>query len=163
VRYGTIHNMINPTWDIALLLFLISAGFFFALTKGKHSLKLIILALYVMSVLFTFIPLGFLTDGRSLIEVWMIKSGTFFIFSLLLAFLLTKKCIIPVKRGLWWEILILSVLATGFLMTSLFSIAPAELASLNFLNFSPFVFKLFTDAIFIQWWIILPILGVIFL
>ncbi|KKT20411.1 MAG: hypothetical protein UW05_C0037G0004 [Candidatus Giovannonibacteria bacterium GW2011_GWC2_43_8] len=64
--------------------------------------------------------------------------------------------------GIWWEILMLAILAAGFLMVSLLNLAPALLIKNNLLNLSPLTLTLFTGSI-AKWWQILPIFGVMFL
>lgn len=155
----------NPAWDVALLLFLVAAGFFWGISGGKKKMALTMLAIYVLVAVFPYIPMDKLTAGRAPTEVFMFRAGAFLILLILLSLFLIRafKGMSSYYSGLWWEVLILSILAAGFLMVSLINLAPDAVIKNNLLNLSPLTLKLFADPIISKWWTILPIFGIIFL
>ena len=150
--------------DTAFLLFLLAVSFFIGVSRGKKKLGLFILAIYVVSALFAYIPLDSLTQGRSDQEIFLFRAGAFLIVLILIVLFLLRSFRGALSLdGVWWEILLLSILLSGFLMTSLLNLAPKVLVENNLLNLSPVALKFFANPVYSQWWIILPILGVIFL
>ena len=122
-----------------------------------------ILAVYVLLALFPFLPVDKLAAGRAETEFFMFRAGIFLALLILLAlFLLRALHGAAYASGVWWEILMLAILAAGFLMASLLSLAPEVLIKNNLFNLSPLTLTLFT-GVFAKWWLILPIFGVIFL
>jgi len=153
----------NPAWDLALVLMLVAGGFFLGISGGKKKMAFIILAIYVLLALFPFLPIDKLTASRAENEVFMWRAGIFLALLILLTlFLLRSMHGAAYVSGIWWEILMLAILAAGFLMVSLLNLAPALLIKNNLLNLSPLTLTLFTGSI-AKWWQILPIFGVMFL
>ena len=153
----------NPQWDTALLLFLAAGGFFLGISGGKKKMAFMILAVYVLLALFPFLPVDKLTAGRAEAEIFMWRAGIFLALLILLSLFLTRALHgAAYVSGVWWEILLLAVLAAGFLMVSLLNLAPEVLIKNNLLNLSPLTLSLFTGA-FAKWWTILPIFGIMFL
>lgn len=153
----------NPAWDSVLILTLVAGGFFWSISGGKKKMALGILALYALLAIFPYIPVDSFAAGRSPSEVFMFRAGIFLaLLILFILFLLRSLHGAAYVSGIWWEILILAILAAGFLMVSLLSLAPAVLIKNNLLNLSPLTFTLFTGA-FAKWWFIFPIFGVMFL
>ena len=153
----------NPQWDAALLLFLVAGGFFWGISGGKKKIAFLVLAVYVLLVLFPFLPVDQLTAGRAETEIFTFRAGIFLALLILLTlFLLRALHGAAYVSGIWWEILMLAVLAAGFLMSSLLGLAPEVFIKNNLLNLSPLTLSLFTGA-FAKWWTILPIFGIMFL
>ncbi|MBI2021115.1 hypothetical protein HYS99_01210 [Candidatus Giovannonibacteria bacterium] len=153
----------NPSWDIALFLAFSAIIFFWGMSRGKNKIGISILALYVMNVVFPYIPLGFLISGRSILEIFIIKSILFTVLLLLIALLLIRsfKNGSAGSTGNWWQILILCILIAGFFMASVLRLADPVLISKNIIGLSPVAIKwFFTERII---WFILPILGVMFI
>lgn len=155
----------NPAWDMALLLFLIAAGFFWGISGGKKKMALGMLAVYILIAVFHYVPVDELSTGRAPSEIFMFRAGVFLIILVLLSLFLIRAFngTATYYSGLWWEVLILSILATGFLITALINLAPEAVIKNNLLNLSPLTIKLFADPAIAKWWTILPIFGVIFL
>ena len=153
----------NPQWDAALLLFLVAGGFFWGISGGKKKIAFLVLAVYVLLVLFPCLPVDKLTAGRAETEIFTFRAGIFLALLILLTlFLLRALHGAAYVSGIWWEILMLAVLAAGFLMSSLLGLAPEVFIKNNLLNLSPLTLSLFTGA-FAKWWTILPIFGIMFL
>lgn len=155
----------NPAWDAVLLFMLVVAGFFWGVSGGKKKMALGILALYALSAVFPYLPVDSLSAGRSPSEIFMFRSGIFLALLILLTLFLARsfKGAAGYYNGLWWEILVLSVLAAGLLAAAIIKLAPDDVIKNNLLNLSPWALKLFAGAPYANWWFILPIFGVIFL
>jgi len=67
------------------------------------------------------------------------------------------------RDGVWWEVLILGILAAGFFISILISIAPPGVITKNILFLNPVVLSIFADPAIARWWTVLPILGVLFI
>ena len=155
----------NPSWDVALFIFLVACGFFWSTSKGKRALSFIIVSIYVLFALWPSIPLGAITNGRAPLEIWALHAGIFVALLLLLLLFMFRsfKGAFGGGEGIWWEILLLSMLGAGFLISIFLGLAPAEVIKNNSLHLTPLVLKFFASPEFIRWWTILPIFGVLFL
>ncbi|QQG42316.1 MAG: hypothetical protein HYW15_02245 [Candidatus Giovannonibacteria bacterium] len=155
----------NPAWDAVLVFMLVAAGFFWGVSGGKKKMALGILALYALLAIFPYIPIDTFAAGRSPSEIFMFRAGIFLTLLLLLALFLMRsfKGATGYSGGLWWEILVLSILAAGFLAASIIKLAPEDIIKNNLLNLSPFVLQVFTSSAYAKWWFILPAFGVLFL
>ena len=154
----------NPAWDMVFVLMLVAAGFFWGISGGKKKMALTMLALYVLLVIFPYFPIDSILGGRAPNEIFMFRAGIFLAALLLLALFLSRAFARQAHDNcVWWEIILLAVLAAGFLAASILSLAPAELIKNNTLNLSSSVLKLFADPVIAKWWTILPIFGVMFL
>ncbi|MDO8523126.1 MAG: hypothetical protein Q7S12_02475 [bacterium] len=152
----------NPPWDFALVLTLIAVAFFWGASKGKRSIGFIIINLYIMLALWPFFPIDILTAGRTPVETWAFRAGAFLLILILLLLFMSRAFDWGGRDGVWWEVLILSILAGGFFISILMSLAPPGAIEKNILFLNPLVLNLFADAQIVRWWTILPILGVLF-
>ena len=155
----------NPAWDAVLIFTLVAAGFFWGVSGGKKKMALGILALYTLLAIFPYLPVDSFAAGRSPSEIFMFRAGIFLALLILLTLFLARsfKSVVGYYSGLWWEILILSILAAGFLAASIIKLAPDEVIKNNLLGLSPWVLQFFASSAYAKWWFILPIFGVIFL
>ena len=157
----------NPSWDIVLFIFLLSCGFFWGTTYGKRALSFITISIYVLFALWPFIPLDTITAGRSVLEIWAIRGGIFILgllFMLLFMFRSFRGALGGGGgEGVWWEILLLSILGAGLLISIFLGLAPPEAIKGDLLSLTPLTYQIFTSAMVAKWWIILPIFGVLFL
>ena len=155
----------NPAWDSAFFLFLVVAFFFWGMSRGKKKIAIFVLALYVLNLLFRFVPIDQFTSGRSPQEIFLFRAGAFLALLVLLTLLLQRsfRGVGAGVEGLWWEILLLSILSAGFLLSSFFMLAPELLIKNNLLNLSQITLKLFADSAYAKWWTIFPIFGILFL
>ncbi|MDP2668444.1 MAG: hypothetical protein Q8P07_01240 [bacterium] len=153
----------NPPWDFALVLTLIAGAFFWGASKGKRSVGFIIVNLYIMLALWPFFPVDVLTAGRTLTEIWAFNAGIFSLFLILLLLFMLRAFDWGGRDGVWWEVLILGVLAAGFFISILLSLAPPGALTKNILSLNPIVLSIFADPAIARWWTVLPILGVLFI
>ena len=151
-------------WDLALFLALATAFFFWSVSGGKKKLVITILAIYILSALFSFIPLSVLTALRSPEEIFIIRAIVFLLILVFLVLFLSRAFkSYSDSKSIWWQGLILALLSGGFLLASLLNLAPPQVIETNSLGLSAPVLKFFTEPLFSRWWIILPIFGVLFI
>lgn len=158
----------NPAWDIVLIFTLVAAGFFWGISGGKKKMALSMLALYALLAIFPYLPVDAILGGRAPNEIFVFRAGIFLALLLLLSLFLSRAFSGSARpladgNGAWWEIILLSILAAGFLAASILSLAPAEVFKNNTLNLSSLTLKLFADQAYSKWWTIIPIFGVLFL
>ena len=155
----------NPPWDFVVFFLMVTSGFFWGMTDGKKKMALMMVGLYVLLAVFPYVPMDRLTDGRASQEIWMFKAVAFLVLLVLITLFLVRsfKYASFKNESVWWEIILMSVLGAGFLSVSLLNLAPPEVFKNNIVSFSPLTKTLFLNPSISQWWIILPIFGVMFL
>lgn len=154
----------NPSWDIIAFLVIMACAFFWGVSYGKKALGLIIVGVYVLFSLWAYIPTSALTAGRAPVEIWAFRGGIFIaLLMFLLLFLFRTFRGAVFSEGVWWEMLLMSFLGAGLLITIFISMAPSEVLTENPLGLSPFTLQFFADQTYTLWWMVLPILGVLFL
>jgi hypothetical protein len=162
--FSSVTNFIsNSPWYLLFFLAVLSGGFFWGAYRGKHNLKGTILALYVSAVLFPLLPLqGFLND-RPLREIFLVEISVFLTLWIFLAFLITRRYLAEDSDGIWWEVMLLSILVLTLLITVTIGILPAELVNAELLGVPDYLLNIFSDPNLARWFLIAPILGVILL
>lgn len=154
----------NPPWDFVVFFMLVAGGFFWGMTDGKKKMALTILGIYVLSTIFSYVPMDSFTAGRAPQEVWMFKTAAFLAFLVFITLFLTRSFKNTSHNdSAWWEIFFLSILGAGFLAASLFNLAPPEVFTKNIVSLSPLTKTFFLNQTYSQWWLVLPIFGVMFL
>lgn len=152
----------NPPWDLALFLTLAAGAFFWGASYGKRSIGFVIVNIYILLALWEFIPVEALVAGRALIEIWAIKAAIFTLLLILLLLFMSRAFGRGGNEGVWWEVLILSILGAGFFMSVLISFAPPDAIKKNILFLNKLTLDIFAAPLIVRWWMILPILGVLF-
>lgn len=162
IDFQTLSNLIsNPTWDILVFLFFIAAGFFYGLSRGKRGLIATLFAIYVAQLIFiNFSYLDYFIKGRSIIEIFIFRAALFFVFIAILSLLFAK--IIPKSHDSereWGSAFLLSFLEAGLLISSIFQLFPLK---------ELFTFSYVTHYLFAQdgayfWWLVLPIISLVFI
>lgn len=154
----------NPPWDFVVFFLMVTSGFFWGMTDGKKKMAIMMLAVYVLSTVFAYVPMDSLTEGRAPQEIWMFKAIAFLVLLVLITLFLVRsfKYASFKNEGYWWEIILMSILGAGFLAVSLLNLAPPEVFTKNIVSLSPLTKTLFLNPAISQWWIILPIFGVMF-
>lgn len=151
----------HPTWDVLVLLFFIAAGFFYGISRGKRGLIGALFAIYAAQIIFSnFSYLDFLVKRRSVFEIFLFRAAIFFIFVIILSILFTKVISRgrEIERG-WGKVFMLSFLESGLLISSLFQLFPLK----KLFTFSPLSQYLFVSESAYFWWLVLPILSLIFI
>ena len=148
----------HPTWDLLVVFFFIAAGFFYGISSGKTKLIALLFSFYVSALVFeNFSYLDFLTKGRPLIEVFLVRSATFGILIVLLTVLFYRHLSRDYASGtrVWWQIFLLSFLEVGLLMSFIFQLLPAK----EIFTFSPVVENIFASSRAFFWWLTLPLVA----
>ena len=154
----------NPSWDMIAFFVLMACGFFWGVSYGKKSLSMVIVGVYVLFSLWPFVPANIVTANRAPVEILAFRVGIFIaLLMLLLLFMFRTFRAALNGDGVWWEILIFSILGAGFLVTIFLGMAPAEVITTNQLGLSQLALQFFSNSAFTTWWMVLPILGVLFL
>jgi len=147
----------HPTWDIVLFLCLMAMGFFIGVSRGKKNIVVALIALYMDLVIFPILPIETLpVSGKNYFIV-----GIFFMIFILLSFLLRRVLKSTGEEG-WWRIFVLSFLLAAFIFAAFFVIAPKEIIVQNTWGFSPLTIKIFLNSSYAKYWLILPLLGILF-
>lgn len=153
----------NPPWDFVVFFMLVTGGFFWGMTDGKKKMALMILGIYALSAIFSYVPMESLTAGRAPQEVWMFKTAAFLVLLIFITLFLTRSFKnISHNDSAWWEMLLLSIFGAGFLTASLLNLAPPEVFTKNIVSLSPLAKTFFLNPAYLKWWMILPIFGVMF-
>lgn len=146
------------TWDLALLLFFIAAGFFWGISRGSGRLKLVALALYIELVLFPLIHVSKFGSLDARISADSTALGIFVILFLLLLFLLQKPLRSIRSSNAWWKILLASVVIAGFFMYALLHALP----SFSTIPLNPLLHTIFVASSFSFLWLLAPLLTLVF-
>ncbi len=165
-----IQNIINsinwtvPSWDLFVVVFFVAAIFLYGFALGKDRIIVIMLSVYVTLALIKGIPascndfLASIKIGDSAIG----QSGVFLGVVIILFFLLSRSITASIfeggNRGSWGEIITLSFLQAGLLISVTVSFLPMEAVE----TFGPFIKLAFIDDIARTAWLIAPILAVAF-
>lgn len=165
-----IQNIINsinwtvPSWDLFIVAFFLATIFLYGFALGKDRIIVIMLSIYVTVALIKGIPascsdfLASIRIGDSAIG----QSGVFLGIVIVLFFLLSRSITTSIfeggNRGSWGEIIMLSFLQAGLLVSVAASFLPLEVVE----NFSPFIKSVFIDDTVRAAWLTAPILAVAF-
>ncbi|MFH1978960.1 MAG: hypothetical protein ABII97_01050 [Patescibacteria group bacterium] len=151
----------NPTWDVLALIFFFVAGFLYGLFAGKKKLLAVLFAIYISTLLFTgFTYLDFFIEGRVMFEIFLFRSGTLFVLIIITAILFGKTIFRGRERKKKpWQVFILSFLEIGLLMSTIFQLLPTK----ELYEFSPIVETLFASEKAHFWWLVLPLISLLFI
>ncbi|MFC1625403.1 hypothetical protein ACFL1O_00815 [Patescibacteria group bacterium] len=154
----------NPTWDLLAILFFLAFGFFYGiLARGKRLLAVLFstyISILVLNNLFShFSHLDFFTKEKELLEIFLFRSALLLTFIVLLGILFNKTIFRGINRvKKWWQIFILSFLETGLIISAILQLMPTK----ELLPFSPIVGFLFVSSDSFFWWLIIPLIALIF-
>jgi len=163
-------NVINsiswttPSWDLFVVIFFVVTIFLYGFTLGKDRIIVIMLSTYITLALIKGMPasagdfLASVKIGGSEIG----QSGAFLAIVVVLFFLLSRSVAASVfeggSRGSWGEIIMLSFLQAGLLVSVAISFLPLEITE----NFSLLIKSVFIDGVAPSIWLVAPILAVVF-
>jgi hypothetical protein len=155
----------HPSWDIIVIFFFISVGFFYGISAGIKKMLSALFSLYLSVLLlgnFSFFNYFKWNDSLSLLEIFLIKIFLFLIIFVLL-FVLLNRSVFKSKsidqNDKWWQIFVLSFLETGLLMSAIFQLLPAK----ELFTFSPLVKFLFVSSRSFFIWLTLPLTALFFI
>ncbi|MBU1091438.1 hypothetical protein KKA27_01045 [Patescibacteria group bacterium] len=151
----------NPTWDILVLFFFLATGFFYGVLAGKKKLLSVLFSLYIAILLLNnFFYLDILAQGKELRDAFLLKLSAFLIFIILLAILFNKTVFRgSSKNKKWWQVFVLSFLEIGLFVSAIFQFLPAK----EVFSFSPIVEMLFASEKSFFWWMVLPLVSLLFI
>ncbi len=155
-----ISALTHPSWDLLFLLFVAAVGFFVGAARGKRKLVLMFLALYVARAVFEYLPVDLFAAGRSGSEAVLVRTLAYALCAGIVFFILLRA-LKGGYDGSWFSALVLGVLLAGFLGAVLFQfLTPEVIASAGI---SPLATRLFGDPSITRWWMLAPIVGILFL
>ena len=150
----------NPSWDIALVLALFAASFFYGIMMGKRRIISSIFFTYVAYAIFSILPEENILPWFSFVDIFAARILLFLLIFAILYFLLgTRRSRGPIRVSVWWQVFVLSFIQVGFLVYIIIGFLPKETVQ----TLAPLTKTVFANPSFKVWWFILPILVVIFL
>ncbi len=154
-------TLTNTTWDILVIFFFVSAGFFYGLSAGKTKLLSVLFSLYISILLFNKFPyLNIITEGRDVFQIFLIKTGLFLALIIILWILFSRSVFKGTRNTeRVWQIFILSFLEVGLFTSAIFQLLPAK----ELFTFSPVVELLFASEKTFFWWLVLPLVSLLFI
>lgn len=157
--FGQISKTIsNPSWDLIVIFAFVAFGFFYGISSGKSKLVSLIFSLYVSGFLFEhFDYFDKLTGKETVSQTFFLRISIFLAMVIILNILFIKVLRFHSESGekKWWQVLMLSFLASGLLFSSLFQMFPFK----EIFTFSPIVQNLFASDRVFFWWLILPLVA----
>ncbi len=146
----------NPSWDLIVILFFVAAVVFYGLVAGRRYLVSVLISTYISAFIFeNFRFLDFLAKDRGIMEVFLIRSASFFVILILVTLALSRLVRRDLDAKIWWQIFLLSFLEVGLLMSLMFRFLPVR----ALFTFSPVVENLFAGEAAFFWWLIGPIVA----
>lgn len=158
---------LTASWNWIMVLIFLGAALVYGLSMGRNRLITVTLGVYLSYILAKSIPwreLSFLETKNGAPD----STVQIFIFAaLILAFYFAiphsaLKSALRMGgrgRGRWWQIMILSILQIGLILSLAISFLPAKTVT----AVSPLAQRVLTDAIARFLWLLLPILAMMFL
>ena len=150
----------HPTWDLILIFAMISIGFFYGLSRGRHKMVSSVLNTYIALAVFNVVPLMTIAGYTKLDNLFIVKIIVFFAIFLPLTFLLNRGRPRFFRSNIsWWQVFILSFIQTGLLIHIVFSFLPPDTAK----NLAPLTRSVFANTNLTIWWLVIPLIFMIFL
>lgn len=157
IKTGLDQILSHPTWDILLIFFFISAGFFYGISAGKRRIVSALLFTYVAIAVFPLLPVEKIAGIVEIKTIFYVKSALFAALFFTLYFLLgNKKLRFGFSKGeSWWQLFLLSFLQVGLLLNTIFTLLPPEKIKI----LAPVTREIFAKPQTKIWWYILPLLA----
>ncbi len=150
----------SPSWDILLILFFIVAAVVFSMSFGRRRVIVLLFSIYISLAVVNTLPyLENIFSSNWIDKLFAVKIAVFLSVFIGLFTFLNKSALLRYMRGSSqytpsWQIMALSLLYTGLLISLTLSFLPAYLV--EYLSF-------FTKSVFVSegaqfFWIVAPIL-----
>ncbi|MBL7021789.1 hypothetical protein ISR92_00455 [Patescibacteria group bacterium] len=150
----------SPSWDIMLILFFIVAAVVFSMSFGRRRVIVLLFSIYISLAVVNTLPyLENIFSSNWIDKLFAVKIAVFLSVFIGLFTFLNKSALLRYMRGSSqytpsWQIMALSLLYTGLLISLTLSFLPAYLV--EYLSF-------FTKSVFVSegaqfFWIVAPIL-----
>ena len=137
---------------------LVALSFFYSISVGKRRSMLTIIYTYVALALWSAVPLNRIIAFIPIKETAYAEMGVFLLLVFLLVFLMAPRRRYS-RPASWWQVFLLSLLEVGFLAHILLGFLPPE----KIRYFSPLIKALFLSPEIHQWWLLMPIIALIFI
>jgi hypothetical protein len=159
MNFETLNTILkNPSWDVVVFFVFLAVGFFYGISAGRSKLLALVFSLYVSGFLFeNFYYLGEITNGRTIMEEFLIRGGVFLALVIVLTVTFSKVLVSGYDSGPknWWKAFLLSFSATGLLFSFLFHLFPGR----EVFTFSPMIQNIFASNASFFWWLLTPLVA----
>ncbi|PJE64481.1 MAG: hypothetical protein COU90_03505 [Candidatus Ryanbacteria bacterium CG10_big_fil_rev_8_21_14_0_10_43_42] len=149
-----------PSWDVLIVFFLITAGFFYGILIGRLRLLASLLGLYISILIHPYIiGMAFFPVFEDVRIRFGVSVGVFITFLFLVSLLLLRSLFKGQRRigEEWWHALILGVFGVGLFVSFVVRLVPSEYG----IYISPLTHTLFrTDMAFLIW-LSVPLVGML--
>jgi len=152
-------NWANPTWDLFIVLFFVVGALLYGLSLGRDRVVIILVSIYMALAVVSNAP--YLRDFNAELTInqgFVLRIGFFLGIFLVLFFLLSRSALLKILGGegggSWWQVIILSFLQCGLIISVILSFLPEE--TLN--NLTPFIKQSFVSDAAKFSWLVLPII-----
>lgn len=158
-EFFTTLDWANPSWDVFLIVFFLLASLIYGISLGRDRIMVILVAIYMSLAVVTYVPfIREFNASVSLNDSFAFKVSVFLGLFILLFFFLSHSALIKTfaaktQQGKIWQIIILSFLQTGLLISVTLSFFPQDASPW----LSDFTKQLFVSDAAKAVWIILPI------
>lgn len=153
-------NWTQPSWDLLVLFVFLAAVFLCGIVLDKSRFVILLISIYIaLVVMDAFTYLRKITSGTFLEKIFDFQIIIFLLLFFILLFFLSRSGFFQGigGRGRWGEIILFSVLHTGFLISVIFSFLPEEFLKQSL----PFAQIIFNSDLAKFLWIILPVIVII--
>lgn len=151
-------NWATPTWDLFIILFFIVGALLYGLSLGRDRVVVILVSIYMALAVVTNAP--YLKDFNAELTInqsFVLRIGFFLGIFLILFFLLSRSALLRIlgsdAGGSWWQVIILSFLQCGLIISVVLSFLPQATAG----NLTPFIWQAFVSDMARFCWLVLPI------
>ena len=148
----------NPSWDLMLVIFFVISALLYGMSLGRDRLLVILMSIYMSLAVVQTLPQAVLSLQ---FEKFFAFHVTAFVgIFLVLFFFLSRSALLrtfgsKASQGKVWQVILLSILHVGLLVSVVFSFFPKEVLA----NFSPITQMIFTH----EWgrfgWTTAPVLA----
>lgn len=153
-------NWSTPTWDLMILIFFIVAVLIYTFVLGRDRIVAVLVSTYLALAVATNLPfMDKITDLIHNNNLFKFQASSFLVVFVLIFFLASRGSLMSgYFSGSLWQVLILSILQIGLMISIIFSFLPAQSLS----HISEYTKIIFTSDFGKFCWIVLPILALAF-
>lgn len=160
-------NWATPTWDLFILIFFVVAAFLYGLSLGRDRIIVILVSIYMALAVVNSAPFigGLAAKEVSIVigQVFAFRVTLFLGVFLILFLLLSRSAllggVVSNQPGSWWQVILFSVLHIGLLISIVLSFLSGEIVG----HLAPFTRIIFVSDLGKFFWIVTPILAMIFI
>jgi hypothetical protein len=156
----------NPSWDLFIILFFVVAALLYGMSLGRDRIVTILVSIYMSLAVMNYAPFirNPIETNFGIENLFVIKISSFIGIFVILFFIISRSALLNTivgsneQKGAWWQVMIFSILHVGLLIAIVLSFLPKE--SIN--SLAPFTKQVFTGDTALFWWIMGPILAMVF-